>query len=178
MAVPSLSSERLLLRPRTEADMDAMMDMAADDEVMRYFRTRPADDPEAYRTELLAGVRNDDGPGLGFWSLFAHEEPRRYLGWISLITLDGTQLVEVGYRLVRSAWGKGYATEGAQRAMQYGFEVLGLHEIVAVIHPENLRSQAVMPRLGLVPAGEHIHFGRPRLLYRRNRPDISERTNP
>jgi RimJ/RimL family protein N-acetyltransferase len=174
MAVPVLSSQRLLLRPRGEGDMDAMMEMAGDADVMRFFRTRPGDDLAAYRAELLCRVRHDDGPGLGFWSLFAHAEPTRYLGWVSLTPLDHTEFIEIGYRLVRGAWGQGYATEAARRVLEYGFATLALPQIVAIVHPENLRSQAVMPRLGLHPAGTHIHHGQPRLLFHGLRPNPSE----
>jgi ribosomal-protein-alanine N-acetyltransferase len=67
--------------------------------------------------------------------------------------------VEIGWRLARHAWGRGYATEAARRALQHGFEALGLEEIVSFTVPANLRSLAVMERLGMRrdPAGDFEH---------------------
>ena len=57
--------------------------------------------------------------------------------------------IEIGWRLARPAWGRGYATEAALAAMDYGFGVMGRPEIVAVTMARNLRSQAVMRRIGM-----------------------------
>ncbi|MCW3473564.1 GNAT family N-acetyltransferase [Limobrevibacterium gyesilva] len=166
MAVPALATARLALRPRSEVDMPAMLAMAGDPEVMRYFRTRPGDDPEAYRAALQQRVRHDDGPGLGYWSLFPQADPGRYLGWVSLDPLAETPHIQLGYRLVRAAWGGGYVTEASRRVLEYGFDALGLGEIVAIVHPDNTRSQAVIRRLGFTADGMRLHFGRQRLFYR------------
>lgn len=90
-----------------------------------------------------------------------------------------TPAVEVGWRLARSAWGNGYATEAARAAVAFGFEEVGLSEIVSFTTPVNRRSRAVMERLGMsrdprddfdhpnLPPG---HPQRPHVLYRLNRP--------
>jgi ribosomal-protein-alanine N-acetyltransferase len=88
-----------------------------------------------------------------------------------------TPAVEVGWRLARSAWGKGYATEAARAALTFGFEQVGLEEIVAFTAVGNQRSRAVMERLGMshAPADDFDHPGIPaghplrrHVLYRRN----------
>jgi RimJ/RimL family protein N-acetyltransferase len=92
-----------------------------------------------------------------------------------------TPCVEIGWRLARSYWGYGYATEAARAALQYGFTRLDLHEIVAFTTPANLRSRAVMERLGLVydpdddfdhPALAPDHPLRRHVLYRSVRRDV------
>jgi RimJ/RimL family protein N-acetyltransferase len=167
MSVPALESDRLLLRPRIEAHMDAMMDMAADPEVMRFFTSRPDDDPEAYRADLLSRVRTDDGPGLGYWSIYAKTDPDRYLGWVSLSPMpEAPEDIELGYRLIQAAWGKGIVNEASRRVLEYGFSVLGLPEIVAIVHPENVRSQAAIGRLGFGRDGFRLSRGGERFFYR------------
>lgn len=168
-----MRTARLVLRPRCADEMDAMMAMAADDEVMRFFTQRPGDDPAAYRAALLERVLRDEGPGLGYWSIYAREAPDEYLGWVSLNPLpDDPDMIEVGYRLVRVAWGKGYASEASRAVLDYGFSVVGLAEIFGVVHPENVLSQAVMGRLGMMRAGErpYMRGGEMRLFYRMANP--------
>jgi RimJ/RimL family protein N-acetyltransferase len=89
-----------------------------------------------------------------------------------------TPAVEIGWRLAKEYWGSGYATEGAMAARDFAFQRLGLSELVAFTIPANLRSQAVMKKIGMAPdlngAFEHPrlaegHPMRPHLLYRMSR---------
>ena len=68
-------------------------------------------------------------------------------------------MVEVGWRLAREHWGHGYATEAAREALRFGFEEVGLEEIVSFTVPQNVRSRRVMERIGLIsdPAGDFDH---------------------
>jgi RimJ/RimL family protein N-acetyltransferase len=86
-----------------------------------------------------------------------------------------TPAVEIGWRLARSAWGKGYATEAARAALDFGFEEVGLAEVVSFTVPANRRSRAVMERIGMSrdPQDDFDHPGlpvghpqRPHVLYR------------
>jgi RimJ/RimL family protein N-acetyltransferase len=76
-----------------------------------------------------------------------------FAGFVGLMVPDFeahfTPCVEIGWRMMRSAWGQGYATEAARAAMQCGFETLGFDEIVAMTVPANVRSLRVMHRLGM-----------------------------
>jgi len=86
-----------------------------------------------------------------------------FIGVVGLETVSYqahfTPAVEVAWRLARAYWGKGYATEAAQAALDYGFEQLGLDEIVALTVPANWRSRRVMERLGMtrVPKDDFDH---------------------
>ena len=76
-----------------------------------------------------------------------------FIEFIGLWPADGVigrPAVEVGWRLARQLWGHGYATEGARHALRYGFEAIGLDEIVSFTVPQNQRSRRVMDRIGLV----------------------------
>ena len=97
------------------------------------------------------------------WGLWAVEVPgvAPFIGYVGLWpaghVTDG--MVEVGWRLVREHWGRGYATEAAREALRFGFEEIGLDEIVSFTVPQNERSLQVMERIGLVrdPAGDFDH---------------------
>jgi RimJ/RimL family protein N-acetyltransferase len=83
----------------------------------------------------------------------------RYIGWFTLKYIPDTVEVEVGYRLLRNAWGRGFATEGARELVRYGFDDLGLHRIVGLTHRDNAASQRVLQKAGLRPAGWGRHYG-------------------
>ena len=109
--LPSFETSRLLLRPRSMADFDACLAMDRDPDVTRYIRG-PWDDPEEHRRFLADRIQRQWPPGQGYWSIFAKDKPTEFLGWVLLIPYEGVgPEVDIGWRLVRSTWGKGYATE-------------------------------------------------------------------
>ena len=146
----SRTTERLVLRPWRDEDAEAFGSLNADPEVMSYF---PAPLDRAASDELLGRARaHVDDHGWGFWAL----EERSTGAFIGLTGLSQpsfeaafTPCVEIGWRLVRSAWGQGYATEAAIAALDVGFHELGLDEIVSFTPSVNLRSRAVMQRIGM-----------------------------
>lgn len=101
---------------------------------------------------VVARMRADfDARGFGWWALEARETGE-FLGRAGLDAVDeGMPFagVDVGWRLVRAAWGNGYATEAARACLAFGFETLGLPEIIATTTVGNLRSRAVMRRVGM-----------------------------
>src|SRR5690348_5836435 len=100
--------------------------------------------------------------GWGWWALEVRETGM-FIGFTGLkaVTFEAhfTPAVEIGWRLARGAWGFGYATEAAQAAVRFGFEDLGLEEIVSFTAAGNARSRAVMERLGMThdPGGDFDH---------------------
>ena len=150
MIDPGLETGRLILRRWREADRDPYAAMSADPAVMDWLdgtRSRAESDARIDRFEaqleqrghgVLALERKADGAFLGFAALAVTDCPPPV-----------PQGVEVGWRLARHAWGFGYATEAARPLLIHGFEHLGLDEIVSFTAAANLRSQAVMRRIGL-----------------------------
>ena len=104
--------------------------------------------------------------GYGLWA-FEVRATGEFVGFtgLALATFDAhfTPAVEVGWRLARSAWGKGYATEAARAALAFGFKEVGLVEIVSFTTVANARSCAVMERIGMThdPADDFDHPGIP-----------------
>ncbi len=169
--LPELQTDRLILRHRSMADLEACVAMDTDPHVMRYIE--PMSEPDVRRAKTTDGITKDFGPGLGIWGVFAKDAPKVFLGWAALIPLDGAQDIEVGYRFRQAAWGKGYATESARALLHHGFKTLDLEEIVAVIHPDNARSQRVVDKLGLGRDGMRFAYGSNLLFYRLNRDTFS-----
>jgi RimJ/RimL family protein N-acetyltransferase len=175
----ALRTARLLLRPWRDADVAAFVELSADPAVMEFLR--PLADP-AVAVAWVAQVKAHwEQRGFGQWAVEIPGEAS-FIGAVGLATISYeahfTPAVEVAWRLARAYWGRGYATEAARTALDYGFETLGLAEIVAVTVPANLRSRRVMERLGMTRAPED-DFDHPNLpegplkrhiLYRLRRP--------
>src|SRR5215831_5920430 len=160
--VPNLETDRLVLTRRVEADLEACIAMDSDVEVRRYITPQFRDhfDVDEYRGILSQRISIDAGPGLGWWIIRERGKPDSFHGMALLIpvALEGPE-IEIGWRLPRVSWGKGYATEAASRIVGYAFQDLALSEIIACINPENVRSISIATRLGFLRAGRKIAYG-------------------
>src|SRR5690606_29639318 len=89
---------------------------------------------------------------LGYWSIFPKDDPNAFLGWILLTPEDAEEPdIEIGWRLIRSAWGKGYATEAAMPVLDHAFQTVGLDRVIADINPHNAASLRVAGKIGMTP---------------------------
>lgn len=159
-AIPTLTTQRLILRPWRDSDLAAFAVLNADPEVMEHFPaplSREESDATARRIRAALAEH-----GFGWW---AAEAPgvAPFIGVIALalpnFEAHFTPCVEVGWRLAKEFWGRGYATEGARECLRFGFQELDLAEIVSLTAIPNTRSQAVMRRLGMTrdPADDFDH---------------------
>lgn len=161
MTGPRFRTARLLLRPRTPADTEACLAMDREPEVTRFIDgpwNVPSGGEEAgHRAFIEARTRGPWPPGLGYWVVEAASE---FLGWVLLIPEDGEgPEIEIGWRLRRAAWGRGYATEAAAALLSHAFATPGLPRIVAGIAPDNAASLSVARKLGMRPgerAGRYV----------------------
>jgi RimJ/RimL family protein N-acetyltransferase len=183
-----MDTERLIMRRWRESDREPFAAMNADPEVMEHFPsplTRAESDAFVDKIEWGFGEY-----GYSLWALEVRETGD-FIGFAGLLlqTFEApfTPAVEVGWRLARHAWGHGYATEAGARALEYGFTEAGLEEIVSMTARLNVRSQAVMERLGLTrdPADDFDfprlpegHPLRPSVLYRISRARFTPRLRP
>ncbi len=145
-----LQTERLLMRRWREGDLAPFAELNADPEVMRHFpapMTPEESDALVDRIEMSFA-----GRGWGLWALEV-AETGEFIGFTGLevpsFEAHFMPAVEIGWRLARDAWGHGYATEAAHAAAAFGFDELGLEEIVSFTATENTRSRAVMERIGM-----------------------------
>lgn len=143
-----VETERLILRPLTPGDLDALAEINSDPPVMRYIGDGQPASREHTAERLNFLVEHGRQYGFGAWAVW-HKQSLSLIGFVALIHLDGTTEVEVGYRLARDYWGKGFATEAARASLRHGFQDLALDRIVAVVQPENIASQRVLEKLGL-----------------------------
>ncbi len=150
-----LETARLVLRSWREEDLDAYAPICADPEVMRYLSGTMTRDQAAKQMERW--MRHGEERGFGVWA--AQEKASgAFIGFIGQLYHEewpeGEHKTEVGWRLDRSFWGRGLATEGARASLQYGFEGLGLERVISIIHPDNAASRRVAEKAGLTLRGE------------------------
>ncbi|MEU3955243.1 GNAT family N-acetyltransferase [Streptomyces achromogenes] len=145
-----LHTDRLLLRRWRDSDLEPWAAMNADPEVREHLgdllsRDRSDASVAQYQADF-------DRRGYGWWAVEVRGTGE-FIGFAGLDPVDDGMPftgVEIGWRLARSAWGQGYATEAARAVLAYGFDTLGLPEILAVTTSTNHRSQAVMRRIGMI----------------------------
>jgi RimJ/RimL family protein N-acetyltransferase len=141
-----LETERLQLRQWKLDDFDWYAALCADAEVMRFLGGKPLNRLEAWR-QFTSIAGHWHYRGYGVWAA-VEKSSGELVGRIGIIDHEGWPGFEIGWTLARSAWGKGYATEGAHRAMQYAFEDLKRDRIISLIHADNQGSIRVAARLG------------------------------
>ncbi len=164
-----IRTERLVLRSWTDADVEPMLAMSTDPDVMRFFpAAMTLEQVEGFVAQHRAHLQSGE-PGV---FVVEHADSAAFLGFTGLAVphhpFTFQPCVEIGWRLVRDAWGHGYATEAAAASLDHGFGTLGLGEVVSFTAVVNEPSRRVMERLGMhrdpaedfdhpsVPAGHEL----------------------
>ncbi len=151
-----LLTPRLRLRGFRNDDLADLVAMNRDPEVMRYIRAVGSEEQETRKAAALI-ADNQDKP-LGVWAVEGRDDGR-FHGAAMLTRLPESDDIEVGYRLVKAAWGRGIATETALCLRDHGFAHIGLEEIVAVADPGNAASHKVLRKIGLSFQGLRRAYG-------------------
>jgi len=150
---PWLETLRLDMRDFTPADSDDLFRLNSDPRVMRYIGDGKPVDRDRHATIMRRVLRYPLlYPDLGFWYT-TRRDTGAFIGWFTLKYCGKSPDVETGYMLLPDAWGHGFATEGARALVRYGFDDLGIHRIIGVTHPDNVASQNVLQKAGLVDSG-------------------------
>jgi RimJ/RimL family protein N-acetyltransferase len=155
MFMSQIETTRLHLRTWREDDLAPYARICADPKVMRYLSgpmTR-----EQSEEQVSKFVRHWEERGFGLWAV-EEKSSDDFIGFVGMQYQEdwseGEHRTEVGWRLDRSFWGRGLATEAATASLSYGFEELGLERIISIAAPENLASRRVMEKLGMTVRGE------------------------
>ena len=145
--VTILETERLRLRPLRGDDLDAYAAMQADPEVMRYLgEGTPQSREDAWRNMAMI-LGHWTLRGFGIWAV-EEKATRTFVGRVGLFQPEGWPGQEVGWSLAREHWGKGYAIEAAEAALDHAFHTLRWPRAISLIDPDNQRSISVAERLG------------------------------
>ncbi len=149
--INDLNSPRLLLRQWRPEDQTIFARMNADTDVMRYYPACLTILQSNHLAQKLATLIEKRGWGL--WALEL-KESGEFIGFSGLhqpeADLPFNPCVEIGWRLAKEYWGKGYATEAAQVALEFAFNNLGLSEVISFTSKQNSRSSSVMQRLSMI----------------------------
>lgn len=148
--LPTLRTERLILRPWRASDLLPFSQINADSRVMEFYPSvMSAEESDALAEKIQKHAMEKK---YGFWAI---EAPgvANFIGYVGLnywnLEMSFAPCVDVGWRLGAPFWGKGYATEGAKEALRFGFEECYFSEIVAMATIYNSRSHSVMKKLGM-----------------------------
>lgn len=157
----SLETPRLLLRQWQAEDAPIFADMNSDAEVMEFFPATLSSEESAAAAKRYAS--HISRLGWGFWACVL-KDSNEFIGVVGLNEVEDLPIgdyVEVGWRLAKDHWGKGYATEAAGAALEFAFNDLGLSQVVSITSVINLRSRRVMEKLGMHNSRQN--FQHPRL---------------
>jgi len=149
-----VETERLILREILSSDAEALFELDSDPLVHRYLGNKPIKSIEAAQ-KAIANIRAQYlNQGIGRWAVI-EKSSGDFMGWSGLkLNFEKTMnkhsnFYDIGYRLMPRFWGKGYATESAIAAMDYGFNILNIETIVGLADVENLASNAILKKIGL-----------------------------
>lgn len=158
---PELNTDRLMLRLHTKEDADDILELRSDPDVMKYMDQHPPKD----KTEVLANIKEihkdfKDKKGIN-WTIKLKGSTEA-IGYMSFWRIDhSNHRLEMGYALKKSHWNKGIAIEAGKAAIDFAFEKLKAHSIMANINPKNIASEALLQKLGFQKEAyfrENYHF--------------------
>ena len=148
-----IETQRLILREVLPTDIEGFFELDADPEVHRYLGNKPLKD-KAQVVDVINFIRQQYvDNGIGRWAMI-EKETNNFIGWTGLKlekvkTNNHVNYYDLGYRLIRKYWGKGFATESAIPCLQYGFDKLDIKEVYAAADCENIGSNNILKKVGL-----------------------------
>jgi RimJ/RimL family protein N-acetyltransferase len=158
MPTPTLFTSRLTLRSFRETDVETLHTVLNEPDILQYF-PQPGPPPlDRVQRMVNHHIAHWEKYGYGLWAVESFIQGT-FMGWCGLEYLPDTGETEVAYLLGHAWWGQGLATEGAQAALHYGFETIGLKKIIALVHPDNRASQRVALKLGMSYVERALYFG-------------------
>ena len=161
----------LILRQFTEADAHLILALNSDPEIVKYVHEPILKTEEQAQKILLDIILPQYKNNLGRWAIHTKDN-MDFIGWCGLKYRTDLHEIDLGYRLMQKAWGKGYATEAAQYSLDHGFQTLNLKLITGRAHIENLASIKVLEKIGMNFIGEGIVDDCPVRTYTRSNPNL------
>ncbi len=146
---PYIHTSHLALRQLQSKDAEVLHRIYQSEDVLRYFPNPVPPPLEKIRRFIVGQQEHWEKHSYGNWGILV-DGKQEIIGWAGLQYLPELDETEVGFLLDRLFWGKGYATEAALGSLNFGFEHFHLDHIIALVHPDNLASQRVIEKCGLV----------------------------
>jgi [ribosomal protein S5]-alanine N-acetyltransferase len=165
-----IETKRLLLRKWTHADCDALFEIMRDARVMRYLADGKPFTLEKVRAFLAWAEEYERENGFCRWKVI-EKSSGEIIGSCGFARPHGTEEIELGYLFAQKHWGKGYATEIARAAADYGFKKLGFREIIAMTDVENTASQKILGKIGFASRGIEVFNGEESLVFIKKKSD-------
>ncbi|MFH1010676.1 MAG: GNAT family N-acetyltransferase [bacterium] len=166
-----IETSRLLIRPftRDAQDVEALHAMLSDPEVMRYIGRPPSASVEETRERLEIFIELHERLGYSSWAVI-EKSNGEIIGHCGVFPMElkGPD-IELGYKIRRDCWNRGYATESVRACLDYSFRELKFDRIVAVVFPENMASRRVLEKCGMLENGVYVHHGIEGTFYEINR---------
>ena len=168
MSEVQLETDRLIMRMWRTDDFEPYLELCSDLEVMRFLGGKPLDRYECWK-HMGFLVGHWQLLGFGHWAV-EEKATGSFVGRVGFLHPEGWPGFELGWTLSRKFWGRGYASEAARRALQYGFDELDKDHVISLIDPLNTNSIKVAERLGEKVEGKTELLGHDVLIYGIDRP--------
>lgn len=166
-----IQTPRLILRQFTVADAALVLTLNSDPEIVKYVH-EPVLRTEEQAAKILADIILPQYKNkLGRWAIHVKDD-MEFIGWCGLKHRPELDEIDLGYRFMQKAWGKGYATEAAQHCLDFGFGILLLKKITGRAHIENVASYKILEKIGMEFIGEEIVDECPVRTYIKLNPDF------
>jgi [ribosomal protein S5]-alanine N-acetyltransferase len=162
---------RLILRRFTEADAPLILQLNSDPEIVKYVHEPVLETQEQAKKILLEIILPQYKNNLGRWAMHTKDN-MDFIGWCGLKYRPERDEIDLGYRLIQKAWGRGYATEAAKHTLDQGFKALDLKLITGRAHIENMASIKVLEKIGMDFIGEGIVDDCPVRTYTKSNPEF------
>ncbi len=146
---------RLILRRFTEDDAALLLQLNSDHEVLKYLHEPVLESEEKAKEIIRDIILPQYSFNLGRWAIHKKDD-LQFIGWCGLKHRTDLNEIDLGYRLIKTAWGKGYATETAWHTLDYGFNTLHLKTITGRAHIDNIASLKVLEKIGMKFISEGI----------------------
>jgi len=148
-----IETERLILRNIQHSDIDSMFELDSDPEVHKYLGNNPFTTKSQSIDNVNSVIKQYEDYRIGRWAM-VNKQNNEFMGWSGLklntVTLNGhTNFYDIGYRIIKQFWDKGYATESAIAALDYGFNTLNLDTIYGITEKDNIASHHILLKIGL-----------------------------
>ena len=167
---------RLILRRFTEADAPLILQLNSDPEVVKYVHERVLQTEEEAREIIVSIILPQYELDLGRWAMHTKAD-NEFIGWCGLKYLPKYDEIDLGYRINKSSWGNGFATEAATHTLAYGFDTLKIPLITGKAHVDNIASLKILEKIGMNFIREEVEDDCPIKIYTLANPNLIQVKN-